>query len=168
MSASLDSLRQMLAAATELPWQPMNAHQWDTIIGGIDGPDDGNYRYETITDITTDHIRSKANARLLVAAVNALPALLDRVERAEADYFAQVAHTEQIVAQRNKAEAERDALAKDAARFAWLESLPRAAAFCYGEDGADVALVFTVPRDMRVSADLRKSIDAALTPKEQP
>jgi hypothetical protein len=49
-------------------------------------------------------------------------------------------------------------LEKDAARFEWL--LPRflCADFAYG-DPSECCLVFVIPHDMRVSADLRKTID---------
>lgn len=74
-------LRELLAQATPGPWQSMNEYQWDTIIGDIDGPDDGDMHYELVSDITSNHDRSRANARLIVAAVNALPELLNAYDR---------------------------------------------------------------------------------------
>lgn len=76
----VERLRALLSAATPGPWQAMNAYQWDSIIGDIDGPDDGEMHYESVTDITSHHDRSRHNATLIVAAVNALPQLLALAE----------------------------------------------------------------------------------------
>jgi hypothetical protein len=81
MNADIEKLRELIAKATPGPWQAMNAYQWDSIIGDIDGPDDGEMHYESVTDITSHHDRSRANAALIAAAISALPALLAEVER---------------------------------------------------------------------------------------
>jgi len=81
MNADTEKLRELIAKATPGPWQAMNAYQWDSIIGDIDGPDDGEMHYESVTDITSHHDRSRANAALIAAAISALPALLDELAR---------------------------------------------------------------------------------------
>jgi len=75
------ALDALLAKATPGEWQSMNEYQWDSIIGDIDGPDDGEMHYESVADITSHHARSRANAALIAAMHNALPELL-RIYRA--------------------------------------------------------------------------------------
>ena len=58
-----------------------------------------------------------------------------------------------------------DQLQADAARYQWLTPKLLCADFSYGED-ALCALVFEIPKTMRVSANLNATIDAAM--KEQP
>jgi len=56
---------------------------------------------------------------------------------------------------------ERDALKADAERYRWLKQRLLCADFSYGDSSeACNALVFEMPEDMRVSADLDSSIDA--------
>lgn len=56
---------------------------------------------------------------------------------------------------------ERDALKADAERYKWLKQRLLCADFSYGDPSeACNALVFEIPEDMRVSADLDSSIDA--------
>lgn len=83
-------LLALALAATPGPWQPMNDRDWDVVIGDIDGPDDGEMHYAAVAEIIDGSPRSRANAALIVAAVNALPALCAEVEAWREFYFAQV------------------------------------------------------------------------------
>ncbi len=64
------------------------------------------------------------------------------------------------------AKATQSELIADAERYRWLKSRLLCADFCYGDPSEAVcALVFEIPEDMQVSADLDATIDAV---KEQP
>lgn len=135
------ALPELLAKATELPWQLMNDYQWDTIIGGIDGPDDGTMHYTTITDITVDGPQSRANARLIVAAVNALPSLLATIDAVtkECEHHAELNRVGglrelALHARAEAAEKERD----DAIRQAQLATMERDAAVAEMDMAADL------------------------------
>lgn len=78
-------LLALALAATPGPWQPMNDRDWDVVIGDIDGPDDGAMHYAAVAEIIDGSPRSRANAALIVAAVNALPALCAEVEALRKD-----------------------------------------------------------------------------------
>lgn len=66
------------AEHTEGPWQ--SQHDFDqsgfcTIIGGIDGPDDGQWHYTLICEVNEEPDEYRANARLIAAAPELLAAL---------------------------------------------------------------------------------------------
>ena len=96
MTMTTKELLALANAATPGPWQAMNERDWDVLIGDIDGPDDGEMHYAAVAEIIQGSPRSRANAALIVAAVNALPALCAEVE----------------------------ALRKDAERYRWLREQP--------------------------------------------
>jgi hypothetical protein len=66
--------------ATEGPWQCQHSYDLDglcTIIGAIDGPDDGHWHYREVCRLNDelDHGELIANARLITAAPELLSAL---------------------------------------------------------------------------------------------
>ena len=69
------------------PWQPQHEFDADgasTIIGAIDGPDEGRFHYRTVCEVNTDHDEWSANARLISAAPDlyeALAALVNAFDR---------------------------------------------------------------------------------------
>lgn len=78
MTGGLDELRALLANATPGPWTNQG---WDDAEGGsfvVGGgvPGSAKERGIVATLCTTRRAESEANAALIVAAVNALPALL--------------------------------------------------------------------------------------------
>jgi len=87
----LDALAALLAKATPGPWDAPNGETMIDRVGTEDPVADA-YHYE--------------DAALIVAAVNALPALIARVRELERE--------------RDEALAERDALRADAERYRWL------------------------------------------------
>lgn len=84
-----DALRRLLAAAASAPWE---IHRYDDEPGdinwqiqqraGADGPESSA---AVISNVTEDQLgrKTKPTADLIVAAINALPALLDALEAAE-------------------------------------------------------------------------------------
>ena len=65
----------MSVIGTPGPWQSHSDEDYLTIIGDIDGPDNGSYTYTTIAEVEPGD-RAEANARLIVAAPDLLDALL--------------------------------------------------------------------------------------------
>lgn len=59
------------------PWQIKSEYEPLTIIGNVDGPDDGQYHYTPICEVeeTLFHDENAANARLIAAAPELLAAL---------------------------------------------------------------------------------------------
>ncbi len=84
---TLDELRALLSEATQRPWQtkniPYNKLDDPCIFSGATG----QYVCQLVYDqqSITQRPEVDADAALIVAAINALPELLDRVERLEAD-----------------------------------------------------------------------------------
>jgi|SRR5690606_14867613 len=80
-----DKLKELLGAATPGPWSvvadPSHYHTLSTVVGGYRGLRDFQFRAEIGGQC--DWKEQEANAALIVAAVNALPALLARLEAAE-------------------------------------------------------------------------------------
>jgi hypothetical protein len=83
---TLEELERLLKAGTPGPWEAMIGTQAGTflrapnaIIKNDRGP---SYATEILSD--EDYDTKDADAALIVAAINALPGLLDRVERLEA------------------------------------------------------------------------------------
>ena len=63
---------------TSGPWQ--SRHGWDadgvcSIIGAVDGPDDGRFRYTTVCEVTEECNDWRANAYLIAAAPELYDAL---------------------------------------------------------------------------------------------
>lgn len=77
---AVERLTELLAKATPGPWQAKDPYLWDEIVGNVDGPDDGQYHY---TEVAQGY--GKADAALIVEAVNALPALLQQVTEQAAE-----------------------------------------------------------------------------------
>ena len=63
---------------TEGPWQSKNEQEPYTIIGAIDGPDEGRYHYTEVCEINEEAADAEANRRLIIAA----PALLKTLRAA--------------------------------------------------------------------------------------
>lgn len=85
----LDELKAMLAKASTLPWRHDKIDPLDKSIP-IRGKDDrnegdvcGGTAVAYVDNDDVDPKESRANVRLIIAAVNSLPSLLSRVERAE-------------------------------------------------------------------------------------
>lgn len=80
-----EKLRELLGAATPGPWSvvadPSHYHTLSTVVGGYRGLRDFQFRAEIGGQASWKE--QEANAALIVAAVNALPALLARLEAAE-------------------------------------------------------------------------------------
>lgn len=81
--------QQTAAAPTDGPWQSQNSESLDgmcTIVGNIDGPDDGRFTYTVICEMNADAADFEANRRLVIAAPELLKALIEA--RRFLDYFA--------------------------------------------------------------------------------
>lgn len=70
---------------TEGPWQ--SQHDYDlegemTIIGAIDGPDDGRWHYQQVAEVCSEHdvAEARANVRLIVAAPDLLKACKELIK----------------------------------------------------------------------------------------
>jgi hypothetical protein len=75
------ALRDMLAAATKGPWELTERHDYYEILGPRDRADwYGRKGVWAVAYADTDREDQEANAALIVAAVNAMPGLLDEVE----------------------------------------------------------------------------------------
>jgi hypothetical protein len=84
-----------MSGHTPGPWQARNDYGWDTIIGNVDGPDDGEYTYTGIAEvITEDPGEAQANARLIAAA----PELLEALQRCTARLEIHMKHSEDLAA----------------------------------------------------------------------
>jgi len=78
----LDALAALLAKATPGPWRAQ-CGEYGVVI--VDGPPSGPFLIE-VTDAPSDgRDQSSADATLIVAAVNTLPALIKRVRELERD-----------------------------------------------------------------------------------
>lgn len=73
----------MTAEHTEGPWQAKNDHEPYTIIGGIDGPDEGRMHYTEICTVNEEAADAVANARLIAAAPDMLKALKSSLDSAD-------------------------------------------------------------------------------------
>jgi hypothetical protein len=88
----LQELRALLAKATPVPWHELGMPYYQYWITGSPAPKHGQIIKNRIAVLDSYEWpnaemppeRRTANAALIVAAVNALPALLDRLEQAEA------------------------------------------------------------------------------------
>lgn len=60
---------------TDWPWQALNEHEPYTIIGGIDGPDEGRFHYTEVCTVNADAPDADANAKLIIAAPELLRSL---------------------------------------------------------------------------------------------
>lgn len=81
MSEPLEQAEAILKAAEEATpgdWQSQHQNDLDsqlTIIGNVDGPDDGRFTFTNICDVDETPDECFANARLIILARNTAPAI---------------------------------------------------------------------------------------------
>ncbi len=86
MTDTLEELERLLKAATPGPWEKSGVRTKCIIEDAISiGADGLAYIYLPIGKTHNEQAGALNDAALIVAAINALPELLDRVERLEAD-----------------------------------------------------------------------------------
>ena len=72
----VEQLRALLTLAEEAtpgPWQSKNAHEWDEVVGNIDGPDAGQFHYTHVCSVDMRDLRTAeqiTNAEIISGAVN--------------------------------------------------------------------------------------------------
>lgn len=92
MKQKIERLRELMEKATSLPWQSKHDYTIEgefSIIGNVDGEihhDGCEYTYTAIADIyqNEDVEQDRANLRLILEAINALPDLLSHIDALEA------------------------------------------------------------------------------------
>lgn len=81
-----DKLMELLAKATPGPWEIVPGDEWTTDVGTPEGEyEDGRKRHWNVLSVNRRRDEWETNRALIVAAVNALPELLDELDRLRKD-----------------------------------------------------------------------------------